>query len=289
MINIFILNWNSTNDIDGLLNSLTLSNNKVFRVILIHNGTDDWNELVDLSIKYSSEFEIHVVNNGDNLGYAGGNNAGFEYLINNNLDGDILISNPDVKVLPTTLDVIKYELSSSQNVGAIMIRTLDEKGHLMYDKIKLNGLKQVYINTNELKSDTDYVAGSFFIVRRDIIENIGLFEPLFFMYWEEVDLSKRIKDIGYRLISVTGSYVVRKSNPKSRSLNSIYYSTRNAFLMFYRHESITIIHLIKYLISMFFISFVKVFKEFNIKYLLSFILGVKRGIGLVFFNSKNPS
>ncbi|OXX43713.1 glycosyl transferase family 2, partial [Vibrio sp. V17_P4S1T151] len=212
MINIFILNWNSANDIDELLNSLTFSSNKAFRVILIHNGTNDWDELVDLSIKYSNEFEIHVVNNNDNFGYAGGNNAGFNYLSNNDIDGDLLILNPDVVLDKTTIDELVLAKNSEEDVGSVMVRTVEDE-NIIYDSIVFSGFTQKYsIYSTRSIISTDYCAGSCILIDREMVERVGLFDENYFLYWEEVDFSLRIMEEGYKLLSTTKSQIRRKKN-----------------------------------------------------------------------------
>ncbi len=277
MINIFILNWNSTNDIDNLLNSLKKSNNKLFRIILIHNGSDDWMELLSLSEKYEHCFETHIIKNNDNLGYAGGNNSGLNYLIKKQLEGDILIANPDIEVTEYTLDSMLDAFIDNQNVGAVMIRTTDLNGEILYDSISLLGLFQKYIRTEQKYIETDYVAGSFFLVKREIAERLGLFDDTFFMYWEEVDLSFRIRRLGFKTISTTNSIIIRKKNAEIRSFNAIFYSVRNSFLISGKYRKINSFHLAKYLVYMFSVSFVKFLKSANYRYLLSFFSGLVNG------------
>ncbi|ELI3479185.1 glycosyltransferase family 2 protein [Vibrio cholerae] len=280
MINIFILNWNSTNDIDNLMNSLKKSNNQLFRIVLIHNGSDDWTELLSLSEKYEHCFETHIIKNNDNLGYAGGNNSGLNYLIKRQLDGDILIANPDIEVTEYTLDSMLDAFIDNQNVGAVMIRTTNLNGEILYDSISLLGLFQKYIRTEKKYIETDYVAGSFFLVKREIAERLGLFDDTFFMYWEEVDLSFRIQRLGFKTISTTNSIIARKKNAEIRSFNAIFYSVRNSFLISGKYRKINSFHLAKYLVYMFSVSFIKFLKSANYRYLLSFFSGLSNGYKL---------
>ncbi|HFG2077370.1 TPA: glycosyltransferase, partial [Vibrio cholerae] len=225
------------------MNSLKKSNNQLFRIVLIHNGSDDWTELLSLSEKYEHCFETHIIKNNDNLGYAGGNNSGLNYLIKRQLDGDILIANPDIEVTEYTLDSMLDAFIDNQNVGAVMIRTTNLNGEILYDSISLLGLFQKYIRTEKKYIETDYVAGSFFLVKREIAERLGLFDDTFFMYWEEVDLSFRIQRLGFKTISTTNSIIARKKNAEIRSFNAIFYSVRNSFLISGKYRKINSFHL----------------------------------------------
>ncbi|NAX43252.1 MULTISPECIES: glycosyltransferase family 2 protein [unclassified Vibrio] len=279
MINIFILNWNSANDIDELLNSLTFSSNKAFRVILIHNGTNDWDELVDLSIKYSNEFEIHVVNNNDNFGYAGGNNAGFNYLSNNDIDGDLLILNPDVVLDKTTIDELVLAKNSEEDVGSVMVRTVEDE-NIIYDSIVFSGFTQKYsIYSTRSIISTDYCAGSCILIDREMVERVGLFDENYFLYWEEVDFSLRIMEEGYKLLSTTKSQIRRKKNSTERSSNAYYYFIRNSFLLRKKFplNRGNVCHF-WFIIKAIFSSFYKSVAELNFNYLTSSVKGLFDGI-----------
>ncbi|EEY46448.1 glycosyltransferase family 2 protein [Vibrio mimicus] len=232
MINVLILNWNSANDIDCLLNSLKESNNKEFRVILINNGTDDWSKLLTLSIKYDKYFELHTINNNENLGYAEGNNSGLNYLVERKLSGDLLIINPDVILSRNSIDELIYARDLYENIGAVMIRTLDENNKVLYDSISLSGFEQKYIRVKDNQvTSTDYCAGSCILICRHAIDNLGLFDGRYFLYWEEVDLALRLRSKGYKLVTTTKSHIFRRSNSLERTSNAYYYFLRNSFLL----------------------------------------------------------
>ncbi len=249
MLNIFILNWNSAEDVSSLLNSLAESKYKKYRVLLIHNGTADEPKIRELHSQYIGCIEIHLVINECNLGYAAGNNSGYEYILKNNLSGDILILNPDVLVQPDTLNAL-VDAKNETSAGAIMIRTYDECGNHLYDSVELNGFKQSYRTSSNKICNTDYAAGSCFLLDRGLIDNIGLFDPNYFMYWEEVDLSMRIKLQGRSIFSITNSYIIRKSNPIERSPNAIYYSAKNSIYLYSKYRNnFTLLDLLSYLIK----------------------------------------
>jgi len=230
MLSIFILNWNSVRDVSNLLRSLVKSDYRKFRVLLIHNATKDLDYLRKLYNEYQEKLEVHLIINDENYGYAGGNNSGFEYLQKKNIQGDILILNPDVTVQPDTLTAL-VNAKEKTNAGAVMIRTYDDSGVHLYDRVKLNGFNQSYHFTDKETYESDYAAGSCLLLDRTIINEIGLFDEKYFMYWEEVDLSLRIKQLDKLIIGTTTSFITRKANPVERSANAIYYSVRNSFYL----------------------------------------------------------
>jgi GT2 family glycosyltransferase len=233
IINILILNWNSSDDISTCIKNIVKSSFIEYRIILIDNNSEesDKQKLKQIYHEYKNKINIHLVMNDSNYGYAGGNNKGYEYLKEQELDGDIFILNPDIEIAENTLYEMVKALSADENIGAVMSRTLTADNRILYDCIKMNGFRQKWFQIDEDLVETDYVAGSCMLLRRSIINKIGLFDDSFFMYWEEVDLSYRIKNMRYKLVSTTKTYIMRKENSTERSINSIYFYTRNTFLL----------------------------------------------------------
>ncbi len=281
-INILLLNWNSSSDIDSSIQNILNSDYKNFRIILIDNFSkeEDIDNLKDIYEKYKDLCEIHLLLNEENYGYAGGNNRGYDYLVDNNFKGDILVLNPDVMISPNTL----FELQNSldEDIGGVMCRTLKSDNSIMYDYIKLNGYFQKWLTANKDIVETDYLAGSCMLLNRQIIDKIGLFDESFFMYWEEVDLSLRIKNEGYKLISITKTSINRLDNPVERSSNAIYFTTRNSFKIYKKHNLFKLHSLMLY----FFYSLLSALKYSiiykNFIFIRKYFLGINHGSKFIF-------
>lgn len=281
MINILLLNWNSSEECIDCINNILKSSYENYRIILIDNYSDinDRNRLT-IFAKQIKTAEIHLVFNNDNLGYAEGNNKGYEYIKNHSLKGDILILNPDIVVQENTLQEMKSCLYQDNLIGGVMVRTKDfESKNILYDYIKMNGLCQKHLKTSKNIIETDYLAGSCMLLKRDVIDRIDLFDKKFFMYWEEVDLSFRIKRLGYSLMSTTKTFVFRKSNDKSRSLNMNYYMNRNAFLIYKKYKNRKFFYtLLLFLLKRFKGALIDSIKEKNLAYLITYYKGIFDGI-----------
>lgn len=278
-INILLLNWNSSLDIVSSIKNILNSDYKNFRIILIDNFSkeDDINSLKKIYEKYKDLCEIHLLLNNENYGYAGGNNRGYEYLVNNNLKGDILILNPDVLISKNTIGQLNIVLNSDLRIGAVMCRSINSDSKILYDYISMSGLNQKWLTSNTHFTETSYVAGSCMLLKRNVIDKIGLFNSNFFMYWEEVDLSFRIKKIGYKLLSTTTTQIVRKDNDKKRSYNMNFYMTRNIFLIKRLHPNISTYSIFIELLKMCKVSLVYAHKSKDLKYIIIFLKGVIDG------------
>ena len=278
MINIFIINWYCLEDITSLLKSLLNSEFKEFRVIIVNNSISEDKQLTNLIKIFIEEIEIHAITSQDNIGYAGGNNLALAYLNSNNLDGDILISNSDITFNSKTIANLQLHLKGK--VGAISPRIFNSSNKHLMDCIQLRGFQQKYIKTDLLICDTDYIPGCCFMIKRELVERIGLFDERFFMYWEEVDLSLRAINEGYRLVCSTKATIKRKDNLTKTYINSIKFSIRNSFLLKKKHKLETWSHVI-YLFSILMLSINKSFKMFSIQPIKSYVSGIYHGYSLI--------
>jgi GT2 family glycosyltransferase len=140
------------------------------------------------------------------------------------------------------------------NVGIVTARTISPAGIILFDAIKLNGFFQKNIITNKEQIETDYSQGSCLLINRDMINKTGLFDERFFLYWEEVDFSIRVRESGWKLISITTTSVIRNRNNITTQPLAFYYSIRNARLIREKHLNFfSGSSYVLYLVKMFFL------------------------------------
>ncbi len=189
LLNILILNFNSAGAAGNCISSILASDRVIYRIILINNYStiEDLNEIRSLRDNLRDKINITLIEIEKNLGYSGGNNAGIRYLLENNIQGDILIMNPDVTVSADTISEMRKTMAS--DTGIVTVRTKDSNGKVLFDAIKLNGFFQRKIITHRDLIATDYSQGSCMLIKRDVIDLVGMFDERFFLYWEEVDFS----------------------------------------------------------------------------------------------------
>ncbi len=235
MINILLLNWKSFELVRVNLHRLVLSEDRKFRVILINNYSDQAEllKIKELVLFFSQKLEIYLVENITNLGYAGGNNSGLNFLSKNNFTGDLLILNPDILISKNTIYEMRKALT--KDVGIVTVRTKNSNHKILFDAIKLKGYMQSFIITSKESIESDYSQGACLLIKREVINQIGLFDERFFLYWEEVDFSMRVKKLGMKLIAISTTCVIRLNNEIKRQPLAFYYSVRNAKLIKSKH------------------------------------------------------
>ncbi len=137
----------------------------------------------------------------------------------NNLSGHILIINPDIIISRNTICEMGKVLTDE--VGIVSVRTVNTDGKILFDAIKLKGLLQKNIMSNKETIETDYSQGSCMLINRKVVNEIGLFDERFFIYWEEVDFSLRTRKLKAKLISITTSHIIKSNNSLSRAADSL--------------------------------------------------------------------
>lgn len=182
-----------------------------FEIILIDNGSND----DSLELIRNKTPEVICIETGENLGFARANNLG----INNARGRFILLLNSDTKILDNSLDRLLDYLVANPQMGVIAPRQLDATGKLqlswghfptlitevyrklLHYRLSINDLKiRDYLEEKFAGStEVDWVSGSCLMGRREAIEGSGLLDGTFFMYFEDIDFCRRIKDAGWQI------------------------------------------------------------------------------------------
>jgi GT2 family glycosyltransferase len=262
---IIIVNWNGytyTQQCLQSLNSITYSN---IKIILVDNASED-NSVQRLTKEFP-----HVIfhQNPSNLGFTGGNNAGFD--IAHSLGSKyIMLLNNDTKVNYDFLEPLVNYLEQNETCAAVQPKIfylhnpnlLWNAGGRFYPWLGIT--KTIGLNKtdseqyNKIKS-TDWISGCCILFKSKVIKEVGLFDDNFFAYYEDVDLSLRIKKHGFDLAYIPESKIYHVAGAASKSevktkegnLNPIihYYDTRNHLYLLRKHHNG-----LKFLINLFFQS-----------------------------------
>lgn len=204
-------------------------------------------------------YEVIVVdNNKDNVGYGAGNNKGARKATGKYL----FIINPDAYPLPGAIDVLVSFLGVNKRVAIVAPNLLDKKRNV-FSQIgsrELTPLRGIFalsfinklfpynpisrsyyladISTDVLRS-VDVVPGSGLMIRRDIFIKVGGFDENFFLYFEESDLCKRIKKLGYDIYINPKAEVIHDWTPgKPGTALSKKYFNQSRFYYFKKHYGI---------------------------------------------------
>lgn len=209
-VSIIIVNFNAGDYLLTCLKSLDEVRTEIeFEIYVIDNASSD------SSIgKAKKRFpKVNYIENSQNLGFGKANNQG----IKKSQTEYILLLNPDSKVLPKTIKEMVSFMDQNLDVGAASCRvelsdgSLDWASHrgfptpwasLLYFIFKS---RKLYNLTNRNLNEThevDSIVGAFMLLRKSVLDKVGLFDEDYFMYAEDIDLCFRIKQAGYKIMYV---------------------------------------------------------------------------------------
>jgi GT2 family glycosyltransferase len=227
MLNASIVLYNhSLTEVATLVESLRKSE-MVSEVFLIDNSPTEQYELKELRATY--------IFNGKNIGYGAAHNIAIRRTLQQNLPYHLIL-NPDIVFDSSILEIIVEFMNNNSDVGLLMPKVYYPNGEIQYlckllptpfDLIFRRFLPQSWTMKRtkkfELRAsgynhtiDVPYLSGCFMFLRTEAIQQVGMFDECFFMYPEDIDLSRRIhrkyRTVFYPDVSVIhqhaqGSYV----------------------------------------------------------------------------------
>lgn len=241
LVAIILLNWNQPHFTLACLRSLQFITYPNFKVIVLDNGSEDdslaqINELIP-----ALPYNVELIPNGRNLGFAEGNNVGIRQALEQGADY-VLLLNTDTEVAPDFLEPLVDLAESNTAIGITgsKIYYYDDPRRIW----SAGGIftpagwtKQLGVNEpdgpqfNRVRR-VDYVTGCAMLVRREVIEKVGMLDARFFAYYEETDWCARAARVGYSIWYEPRSVVWHKISLKSRDLSPtyVYLMTRNRLL-----------------------------------------------------------
>ena len=218
LISVVIVNWNGKHLLGECLDSLLAQGVGGVEIILVDNGSQDG------SAEYVRERyrDVRVISLPENLGFAGGNNAGIRIASGKY----IALLNNDTKVDPEWMtSLLKEAESSASGVGMWASKILsydhpdiiDNVGLLMYP----DGLGRGKGRLEKDEGQYDQTAQAFFpsgcagLYRRKMLDEIGLFDEEFFAYADDVDLGLRARLAGWHCLYVPSAKLYHKYSASS--------------------------------------------------------------------------
>ena len=236
-----VLNWNGRDDTLACVESVLASGYEALDVLVVDNGSADGSmECFDAA--WRSEARVRVQRNDVNLGYAGGNNAGFADVLARDPDY-VLVLNNDTVVDVGALDQLVDALEAEPGFGMVGPKVLElnrpDRLGCSFDRVRLwcfgalpTTAGQVDQGQFDDRRELDVITGCALLVRADALRQIGGFDVDYFAYYEEVDLAFRMRAAGWRLGFVPHAIVRHEGGASTAGRRSLvqYYKLRNMIL-----------------------------------------------------------
>lgn len=236
-ISIIIVNYNGLNLLDDCLKSINKQLYKNYEVIIVDNNSTDKN------FKKLPHIEnLKIVELEYNSGVSDGHNIGYKYST-----GDLifLLNNDTILSENNILTKINDSFNKYKNVDIIQPIILDKEGKII-DSVgsQLTIIGQLYhhlIYTKyELLKKENYkifiAKGAAMIIRKNVIQEIGLFDKRFFAYYEDADFSHRAILSGKKIIlcsDIPPIFHIGGATAKKFNINILFHDTKNKISSYY--------------------------------------------------------
>jgi GT2 family glycosyltransferase len=236
-VGVIILTYNRKAVVKTCLASIQKSDYRDFSIVVIDSASKDGTS--DMII---TEFPfVKLIRGKNNLGYTGGNNLGIKYAVENDFDY-ILILNDDTILAPDSISKLVKVIESDPEIGLVNPRIIEyENGEVCNSYGDYNfylglGYNSLLYVTNPV--NINLLRGTCFLIKKSVFEDIGLMDEEYFLYFDEADLSFRVKKAGYKMFFNPEAIVYHQLRHSfSGKINDkvLYYSTRNELLFAKKH------------------------------------------------------
>jgi len=251
-LSVLIVSFNTEKVLRECLQALEVASEGLkVEVIVIDNASRDQS----VGMLRAEWPDVHLIETQVNLGFGGANNKAYEAARGRY----IVLLNSDAFLAPDALRISLAKMEANPEVGLAGGRLISRDGGLQpsarsfpaltthilvmsgladrYPKSKFFGqADRTWANPME-PADVDWVPGAYSIIRDEVLREVGFFDPIFFLYYEEVDLCYRIKAGGYRILYWPDIVVVHIGGESSRQVKTLEMSHTGAQLVLWRMRS----------------------------------------------------
>ena len=221
--------------------------------VVDNNSMDDSCDMVRVDFP-----NVKLIESKENLGFSKGNNLA----INKATGEYILLLNPDTLVEEKTFTKVIEYMDSNPDVGGLGVKMIDGKGNFLPESkrglptpevafYKIFGLSALfptskkfgayhltYLDKNKTH-EIDILSGAFMLMRKETLDKVGVLDESFFMYGEDIDLSYRIQEGGYKNVYFPETQIVhyKGESTKKTSVNYVFVFYKAMIIFAKKHFS----------------------------------------------------
>lgn len=254
-IDVIMVNYNSTKQAMESINSIKrVTNYPSLNIIIVDNASTDSPEILNSLFQ-----DVSFLFNGSNLGFSKAVNQAAR----KSRSPYILIINPDTTITNDFFaDCVEF-LEKNKNIGVVGARILDHDGCIQgsartfpnyWSSIfgRKSPLTKIFPtnpftkkefpcfqNKGKEPLEVDWVSGACMMIRREAFDMVGGFDESFFLYWEDTDICKRIKDAGYKTVYYPKAEIKHAVGASSSTTptKSIFHFHHSCFKLFKKYCS----------------------------------------------------
>jgi N-acetylglucosaminyl-diphospho-decaprenol L-rhamnosyltransferase len=219
-LTVIIVSYNTEHLLDRMFESLDESRGSLeIQFIVVDNASRDGSVQL-LRTKYP---DVELIENKSNVGFGRANNQALA-LVRGRY---VLLLNTDAFLSPDTLVKSLAFMDAHQQCGVLGVTLVGVDDSLQPSCryfptpwnvfLQSTGLARLFPSArlvddmtwdHKSERECDWVPGCFYLIRREVIEHVGLFDPRYFLYWEEIDHCRAVRSAGWSVIYFPHTKVV---------------------------------------------------------------------------------
>jgi GT2 family glycosyltransferase len=243
---LIVLTWNGREDTLTCLRSLRELRGADTAIVCVDNGSTDGSP----EAVREQHPEVDLVENGRNLGFSGGNNAGIRHALERGAEWVVLVNN-DAVLAPDAIERLRAAAAARPAAGMLAGKLFFDEppdriwfaGQRFWPALGYSGRPRGYGRSDAPRyrrpGPTDRAVGAFMAVSRRLIDRVGALDDDLFAYGEDVDWSLRAREAGFEVWFVPDAIawhrVSGSTGGERASTHALYYGVRNTIAVCERH------------------------------------------------------
>jgi len=223
MLSIIIVNYNTEELLKSCIESVYSNTERTdFEIIVVDNNSQDKScEMIKRDFP-----KVLLIQNNENLGFARANNIGMK-----RASGDVvLLLNSDTSVYKNGIDRAYDYLTKDNEIDVLgpKIFNIDESGNYIIESSYGSFVSLISVLKNKLffiKNDyskskyVNWVTGAFIMLKKKVIETVGMMDENIFLYYEDVEWCYRINKMGFKVFYYAKPCVIHLKGRSAKNLN----------------------------------------------------------------------
>lgn len=237
-----ILNWRQPDLTIECVKTLKESTYQPLEIVVIDNGSND----DSVTVLRRSLTNTTILSLSENVGFARGANYGLRWAKKRNYKWVFLLNN-DAFVTPTTLEQLIE--ATAEDIGLLSPKIFykDNPERIWFAGAKQHPQLLEMRETGQGKQDgplwqttkdVDYLVGTGLLINLTAVSKVGFFDETYFMYYEDLDWSIRLRKAGVRLRFVADAYLYHQvsfSSGGQSSPSQMYHQAKSSIIFFTQH------------------------------------------------------
>lgn len=206
LVAVIVLNWNNFRDTAKCVDSVKRSDYRALVPIIVDNASSD-GSFDALARDFPG---VHFVRNLSNLGFAAGCNSGVRYALEHTDCSYVIIANNDCRLSSASVSAAVREAEADPAIGVVAAKIIfSEESRKVWHaggtiskwkgQSRARGFGELDSGQYDLAEDTEWASGALMMIRREVLESVGLLCEDYFFGVEEWDFSVTVRAHGWRI------------------------------------------------------------------------------------------